>query len=93
MTAGEVFAIVGTTASIVTVLGMPVAFIRWIRRELRPLTAELRPNGGSSMKDAVSAIHDELLEHQEDTNRRFDQVDSHLGRQDQRIDSLFRVRQ
>jgi hypothetical protein len=59
MTIADWLGIILTSLSILTIIGL---VIRWvIRHYLKDIVHELRPNGGSSMKDQVNKLEQDVL--------------------------------
>lgn len=61
-----------------------------VATQLAPVRAELHHNGGSSLKDQVVTIRQQLTDHKAATAVAFERVEKHLDRQDERIDNLYR---
>lgn len=89
MTTAEVIALAASLLASLLAAAL-IGLVRWVRRQFDPIVKQLTPNGGASALDKINALHDEFMDHKRDTTKRFDDVQTHLYRQDQRIDGLYR---
>lgn len=88
------YSILGLVGTIVGLIGVGWAVIKYwhnlavkavadnLKRELGPVRAEVTNNGGSSLKDQVVDMRNEM-------HQAFKEVRTHLNRQDLRIDRLY----
>jgi phage major head subunit gpT-like protein len=69
--------IAAVAAGIVTVLGAFFGFTKWI---LNTFLKELKPNGGSSLKDQVTRLEVKYDDLDKKVDKLYDLIITHLGR-------------
>lgn len=96
MTVQEWQAVIGLILGISAVAGIVFAILRFYirsfaRQELEDIRHELKPNGGSSIKDQVTRLEvrqQEILAKQKRDDERFE---SRLDKLEEKIDKVFEI--
>ena len=78
--------IIGILVSVGTFIGLSAAGVRWlVKHYFNDIKHELKPNGGSSLKDQVNRME---RQHQEFKNR-LDEADQMRRESNKKIDKMY----